>query len=82
MFTVPALSKKWRVACENLQPARDAFNQQNSTTDPADSAKWRKLAEIAARERKNNVAAMDVYAVQSKKCKSLVIMSGMALELI
>ena len=64
---VPALSKKWRVACENLAPARAAFRDQDRSTDPVDSVKWRKMAEIAANERKSKPSAMDVYAVQSKK---------------
>ncbi|KAI1784368.1 hypothetical protein LXA43DRAFT_901757, partial [Ganoderma leucocontextum] len=53
--------KKWRVACEQVGPARDALAKLTETTDPGEVVAWTAMADKAAEARQNNVQAMDIY---------------------
>ncbi|KAM5543705.1 hypothetical protein V8D89_002322 [Ganoderma adspersum] len=65
-----ALAQKWRLACQECQPAHDALKALMDTSDPAKVCQWTLAAEQAAQDHNNDIKVMDIYAVQAHKLPS------------
>uniref|UniRef100_A0A5K1K6H8 Cell surface hydrophobicity-associated protein n=1 Tax=Ganoderma boninense TaxID=34458 RepID=A0A5K1K6H8_9APHY len=59
------LTRKWRRACKEWQPATTALEDLTSSADPTKVAQWRQDATAADEERHENVSVMDIYDVSA-----------------
>ena len=61
------LVRKWVTACEECPAAQKALEDLTPKKHPGRVRAWRKMAEDAARDRRNRIEVMDVYEVEASK---------------
>ena len=54
-------------ACEECPVAQKALQDLTPKKHPGRAKVWRKMAEEAARNRRNRIEAMDIYEVEASK---------------
>ncbi|KAI1790343.1 hypothetical protein LXA43DRAFT_1095489 [Ganoderma leucocontextum] len=59
------LTRKWRRACKEWQPATAALDELTAGSDPVKCAEWRREAEAADTARQDNPSVMDIYDVSA-----------------
>ena len=64
-----ALARKWRIACQECQPARDTLDSLTASSDPEKVKLWLLAAQRAASERRRDIKVMDIYEVHAERRK-------------
>ena len=65
--TAALLVRKWSTACQGLGPARQALLDVTPDRNGRVVQEWKKMADTAARQRRNNIEVMDIYDIQVSK---------------